>query len=416
MANVRNREAIFDKISNKDHEADINYALQHTRWFLTSLGVWPYVASNPTKMEKHVSKFMLPYCSISMFVLIIPIFFHLALRDVESTELILLLGPISFGVTDILKHFILIVHSDAIKLCIKHMETDWRRIDNESDREIALEYLKVGRGLTITCTICMYSCGLFYNILMPLCSGNIINELNETVRPLVFPGNDIFINLQKGYNYEILFFSNCVSAFFQFTVVTTIFNIASIFVTHACGQIQIVISRLENLVSSDDGECDNFTIEERIAFITASHVRVLSFSSAIDEVLREMCLMEVVSSTVIICLVEYYCITEYRQSDSVAIITYVLLLISLSFNIFIFCHVGELLKEKCQQVGKAAYMIDWYKLPGRTGLSLIMIISMGNYPRKLTAGRMIELSITTFGSIMRTSFAYLGMLQTVTES
>lgn len=44
-------------------------------------------------------------------------------------------------------------------------------------------------------------------------------------------------------------------------------------------------------------------------------------------------------------------------------------------------------------------MSDWYRLPGKTGLSLVMIIAMANYPRKLTAGQMMELSVSSFGTV-----------------
>lgn len=37
------------------------------------------------------------------------------------------------------------------------------------------------------------------------------------------------------------------------------------------------------------------------------------FSVSIDNILREICLVEVVGSTLIICLLEYYCITVMRK-------------------------------------------------------------------------------------------------------
>lgn len=37
---------------------------------------------------------------------------------------------------------------------------------------------------------------------------------------------------------------------------------------------------------------------------------------------------------------------EWSNSDSVAIITYGILLTSFSLNVYIYCHVGELLKDQ----------------------------------------------------------------------
>nr|UEN71195.1 olfactory receptor 12 [Gregopimpla kuwanae] len=412
--NINNRDRKVDEIENKNHVFDLKNAIIHTRWFLTFLGIWPYVISKPSRTEKYISKFLLPFCSISMIVLVIPILTYVILQDVDRLDLLILLGPISFQTTNIVKHFVLVFRSGSIKLCIEHMENDWRNIVSQNDRDIMIRNLRVGHGLTMMCTICMYSGAISYHTIMPLWSGNTINEMNETVRPLAYPGTDLFVDLRSGFNYEIVFCSNCLSAFFHFTVVTAICNIAAIFVSHACGQIQIVISRLENLVDDDNGiDDDKNDVEERIAFIIRCHVRVLRFSAIIDEVLQEICLMEVGASTLIICMLEYYCMTEWSNSESVAIVTYVVLLISECFNIYIFCHIGELLKEQFAEVGKASYLIDWYKLPGRTGLAIILIIAMANYPRKLTAGGMMELSIESFSNIMKTSVGYLNMVRTI---
>lgn len=48
-------------------------------------------------------------------------------------------------------------------------------------------------------------------------------------------------------------------------------------------------------------------------------------------------------------------------------------------------------------------MADWYRLPVRASPAMVLIIAMGSYPRKLTAGGMIELSYLTFGTVSHTS-------------
>lgn len=44
-------------------------------------------------------------------------------------------------------------------------------------------------------------------------------------------------------------------------------------------------------------------------------------------------------------------------------------------------------------------MIDWHRLPGRKALALILMIAMSNSSIKLTAGNLIELSLSTFGDV-----------------
>ena len=44
-------------------------------------------------------------------------------------------------------------------------------------------------------------------------------------------------------------------------------------------------------------------------------------------------------------------------------------------------------------------MINWYHLSTKHMRSLILIIAMSNYPMKLMAGKMIEMSLATFTGV-----------------
>ena len=44
-------------------------------------------------------------------------------------------------------------------------------------------------------------------------------------------------------------------------------------------------------------------------------------------------------------------------------------------------------------------MIDWYRLPSKTTQGVILIIAMSNSPMKLTAGRIVYISLATFGNV-----------------
>lgn len=51
------------------------------------------------------------------------------------------------------------------------------------------------------------------------------------------------------------------------------------------------------------------------------------------------------------------------------------------------------------KIGSAVYEIDWYNLSGTKAFDLVLIIAMSQYPPKLTAGKMFDLSINTFGAV-----------------
>lgn len=71
----------------------------------------------------------------------------------------------------------------------------------------------------------------------------------------------------------------------------------------------------------------------------------------------------------------------------------------MAFNIFIVCFIGEKLSEQCKKVGDAVYMTEWYYLPRREILDLVLIISRSNAAIKMTAGKFVEMSLITFTTV-----------------
>lgn len=51
-------------------------------------------------------------------------------------------------------------------------------------------------------------------------------------------------------------------------------------------------------------------------------------------------------------------------------------------------------------------MIEWYRLPGRTALAVILMIAMSNSSVRLTAGNLIKLSISSFGDVSKDMYYY----------
>lgn len=78
---------------------------------------------------------------------------------------------------------------------------------------------------------------------------------------------------------------------------------------------------------------------------------------------------------------------------------YIFALASIIFNVFMFCYIGDLLKERCQNVGATCYEIEWYQMPSKKAIELIMPILMSRYPTTLTAGKMIAMTLTTFSDV-----------------
>ncbi|XP_018406388.1 PREDICTED: odorant receptor 13a-like [Cyphomyrmex costatus] len=244
--------------------------------------------------------------------------------------------------------------------------------------------------------------------ILPFLTHSTIDEQNITVKPIPCPGFDIIFDLHFTPTYVFVFCGQWLASMVLNEITMAVCCLAAMFVAHACGQIEIVMARVKNFVKN----AQNNHIKQHMAIIVKHHMQSLRFSVSIDSILREICLVEIVGTTLTICLLEYYCITEWNNNDSIAILTYFFLLISFVFNVFTLCYIGEQLTNQCSKIGYTSYEIEWYHLPGKIALDLTLIISISHHPIKVTAGKIISLSFSSFGSVLKTSITYLNMLRT----
>lgn len=250
-------------------------SLQLTKWLLTPLGVWPFVATNSTIKEIRLAIILQIFCHSLLVFAVVPSLFHVIQRESNINARIALLGPIGYVVTNILKYWAIILHRGGIKRCIKYMERDWRRTQHQEHRRIMMKNVTTGRYLTILSAGLMYTGGMLYHTLMPfLLTNPIANEQNSSNRPLVYPGCDAVFDPYRSPTYEIIFFAHCLVGFIIYTVTTVSCNLAAGFVTHACGQIQIVVARLEYLVDDNRLGSEKY-LNKKIGEIIHYHARVL---------------------------------------------------------------------------------------------------------------------------------------------
>ncbi|XP_017759707.1 PREDICTED: odorant receptor 4-like [Eufriesea mexicana] len=402
--------AIVGELRNNHYENDIHYTLQMCQWLLKAIGLWPLIYSYTSKLEQLVSIFLMTVCLFSMLFIILPSGHHAFFVDKRIETKLQMFGPVGFCLSSAIKYCYIGLKGPYLERCMQHVRKDWKMVQDPNHRAIMLKYVTISRKLITVCAVFLYTGGMSFHTVMQLLSTE-RNKENITLKPLTYAGYDSFLDVQSSPAYEIVFFLHCFAGMVMYSVATAAYSFAAIFVTHSCGQIEIQLSKLQNLVKKKEEGKKNGS--DSIVTIVRDHVEILGFSNNIEEALREICFMEIIESTLNMCLLEYYFITEWQNSDTIAMLTLFTLLISFTFNIFIFCYIGETLTEQCSQIGTISYEINWYDLPAKEAYDLILLISVSQNPPKLTAGKMVDLSLNTFSSVVKTSVAYLNLIRTV---
>ncbi|XP_019699227.1 odorant receptor 4-like [Harpegnathos saltator] len=393
--------------SDINHQQDMRYVFAPSSWFLGLIGIWPISFRG---VGQHISKIAIVICNFVLSFAIVPCALHIIYDQKDLNIRLKLSGLLGFCTTAMMKFLVLVIRRPKIRQCIEHVKDDWWQVKFKSDRDLMLKYADTGRKLSIISASSMYIAGFIYHLVLPFCTEHKIG--NQTIRPLVYPTYSQFIQTQVSPTYEIVYLAHCMCGYTMYTVTAGSCGLAAIFATHACGQIDIITSRLEDLPQDKSYE-QSTDINQRIAIIVKSHVRVLRFAALVEEILQEVCLLEFASSIFTMCLPEYFCIVDWQDSDTIGLTTYFLLFISFCFNMYVLCYIGELLMEKSSQIGSICFMIDWYKLPAKSIRNLILVIAMSSHPIKISAGRIVDLSLATFGNVLKTSLAYLSVLRTL---
>ncbi|XP_047365571.1 odorant receptor 22c-like [Vespa velutina] len=397
-------------VKNRNYKKDLDYSTELNRWLLKQIGVWP-ASINASWMEIILYRFLNVLCTslISFLILSASLYIIIDVKDIEMK--LKTIGPISFCLMVLAKYWLFIIHEKDINRCVSHMETDWKNVKSENDRQIMIDSALFGRRIVIVSAIFTYSGVFFYQVVLPLTSAKVVIG-NYTFKPLACPISRIFVDARQSPANELMIPLECLCGFVMNAVTVGACSLAAVFALHACGQLKVMMAYLNNLVDGQPEE--NNSVNDRLTDIVQQHVRILSFVTFTEDLLQEISLVEVLGCTLNICLLGYNLIADWDKGDMVSDMTYIALIISFAFNIFIFCYIGEILGEECNRVAEATYMIDWYRLRGKKSLALLLIIAMSSSSIKLTAGKFVELSISSFGDVIKASFAYLNMLRTVT--
>ncbi|XP_024876946.1 odorant receptor 82a-like [Temnothorax curvispinosus] len=393
------------------YRSNNDYSLQLTRWFLMPIAAWP--RASMSTVERVSLQAQVLACSSLIAVVMIPCMLYVSLEEKDVQMKLSVMGPLSHWIMGTINYWLLLTRGDDIRECVQHMETDWRLVRKIDDQDVMLRYAKIGRFIAGFCAVFMQSGTFLFTVAKAMTSMTIIigNETAST-HPMTCPIYSKFIDTRFSPANEIMLAVELLSCFIVNSITVGACSLAAVFAMHAYGQLSMLFSWLNDLVEDEDKKND--FAEQKLATIVEHHLRVLSFISRMESIMQNICLVELVGCTMNMCLLAYYSITNWSDFDAARITSFIIVYISMAFNIFIFCFIGEILTEQCKNVGEKAYMTNWYKLPHKTALGLVLIIARSSNVIKITAGKLFHLSIATFGDVIKTSVVYLNILRTMT--
>ncbi|XP_067206068.1 odorant receptor 13a-like [Linepithema humile] len=393
-------------ISNYPGYKDFLWATELNRFGLELIGLWPEtdeVAKNNYSSDLRVGIIFVIITFLSGIPLVCSL---LKVRN----DMILVIDNLQITLPLVVVSLKLVImrwkRTDLLSI-IKMIAEDWMASKLDAERDVMIKRARITRMIVICGYILMIlaSTGV---ILLP-CFGlpfRRLTNLTDREKPLPLQAY-YFYNTDKSPQFELTLIVQAMTIFLASIIYTSVDSFLGLAVLHICGQLENFKRRLVSLVS-----CKDFDSALRSNII--SHLRLIRFANKIEDTFAFMLLGLVFYFGIVFCLYGFLLltvITDEKMNVSFSRIGYVMVgVITLLTHTFLYCGAGEIITEQCDAIYRAMYNLHWYKLESRQARNLILLMIRAGEPFRITAGKVIPLTMTTFCSLLKTSAGYISFL------
>ncbi|KAJ3658571.1 hypothetical protein Zmor_010304 [Zophobas morio] len=185
---------------------------------------------------------------------------------------------------------------------------------------------------------------------------------------------------------------------------------------HATAQLKILKQNLQYIDKHEDHTLSNSNediieyhcVYKHLEQCIGHHNKILWFVDEYEECFSWSVFCQLAGSMFAVC---FCCIGLTLISvNSVEGFTYIALIIDVSFQILFYCHYGTLLYEESNDLKTAIYMGPWYKCDIKIRKILLIIMERAKRPMLITAGKVVDVTVRTFLSVLKTSYSLIAVL------
>nr|ALR72552.1 odorant receptor OR7 [Colaphellus bowringi] len=186
-------------------------------------------------------------------------------------------------------------------------------------------------------------------------------------------------------------------------------------------QIDILNKKLITLgKNEDEDETDGSNNSYlRLKKCAKHHVEIIRFQKALERVFSSIFLAQFATSVMVICNIGFQLV--HVQPASVQFALMLFYFIAMNTQLVMYCWYGNEIIVKVYHclsilssaIRDACYKFEWFDSNMETKKLLLIIMEHSKKHLYLTAGKISVLSLESFTSVMRTSYSYFALLQTL---
>ncbi|XP_011861747.1 PREDICTED: odorant receptor 43a-like [Vollenhovia emeryi] len=386
---------------------DFVWAVELHRLGLELVGLWPL--ADEVSRKKLVTNVRVGFTFITVILVsgvplvcaLIRVWGDMVLM-IDNLRITLPLIVVSFK-------FVIIRWKRKVLLSIVNMMAeDWIAVKLNTERDVMLKQARSARLLMLFGYVLMISA--FIMLMIFPCFGiqiRHITNLTDRNKPLPLQAY-YFYDTDKSPQFELTFLTQAIAITLAGIIYTSVDAFLALVVFHICGQLENLRHRLVNLIV-----CKNFNqaLKNSIMY----HLRLIRFVNNIESTFSLMIFGLVLYFCIVFCLVGFLLLTvisDERTNDAsfLQVCYMAVAVMILLTHTFLYCGAGELITGQCEAIYRVLCDLEWYKLESRKARCLILLLLRTSEPFRITAGKIVPLTMASFCSLLKTSAGYISFL------
>ncbi|CAD6228771.1 GSCOCT00014088001.2-RA-CDS [Cotesia congregata] len=384
-----------------------------TKSFASFIGQWPY----QSRLQRLVLEFLL----WNLFIIqVVPQVVVSLVDNFQDLDVVLeLLSAFIMDLAYAAKYLNAILKAELIKRLFEKIREDWRILRSDHEKLILEYHLKMGQYLSIGYTG-FANLALLVFILDPIFPIIIdkVSKSNDTLpRRFAVPMEFVVCDQQK-YYWSLLGVSNfCIISIIMVIVCCDVLFIS--FVQHVCGIFAVVGFRIEHapnviipheiLKGSNFGS--NYQDVHYRHLVTCIRDHRRAFAEMIETTFTGSFGIVVGLNLPIMSITAVQIMAETNSiQDTVKNIMFTgAQLVHLFFD----CYMSQRLTDMSSHIHDCITRAKWYEISTKSRKLLILMTLRSQVPCKLTAAKIMDLSIESFGVCVKTAGSYFTMLMSM---
>ncbi|EFN67925.1 Putative odorant receptor 9a, partial [Camponotus floridanus] len=175
-------------------------------------------------------------------------------------------------------------------------------------------------------------------------------------------------------------------------------------ILHVCGQVNILRNRFIKF------DVTSSRIDNRFNELIQRHRHVIMLARELADLISFVLLIELFIISILLCIMGFQLIFALKVHDTVMISRSSFILSVFLIQLTLYSFIGNYLKSEMEEIGHSIYQSVWYNFPRKLIKSVIFVLMQTQSPVALQAGNFIVINLSTYVTILKSSFSYLSVL------